>query len=83
MKCPHCNMSVSVFSKEMNQFGKSKRCPHCRRGVKLGVSPVSAAILFLPAVVLSLVLHRWLGSFSTGVSVVLLLLLSFRLKAEA
>jgi hypothetical protein len=83
MKCPHCHTSISVFSKEMNRFGKRKVCPHCGEGVTLGVGLAPAALWFIPALALSLALHRWLGGGATALAVLFLLLLSFRLKPAA
>ncbi len=80
MKCPHCSTSVSFFSKELNRFGKAKVCPRCGQGIKLTVALVPAAVLFVPAVALSLALRPWLGGGSTAVAVALLLILSFRLR---
>ncbi|WP_040670678.1 hypothetical protein [Rhodanobacter fulvus] len=83
MKCPHCHTSISVFSKEMNRFGKRKLCPHCGEGVTLGVRFASVALWFIPAIAISLVLHRWLGGGATALATVFLLLLSLRLKPAA
>jgi hypothetical protein len=58
MKCPHCYLG-RVFSKEMNRFGKRKFCPHCGEGVTLGLGLASVALLFIPAIAICLVLHRW------------------------
>ena len=80
MKCPHCNTSISFFSKELNRFGKNKVCPHCGKNIKLTVGLVPAALWFIPTVAVSLVLRPWLGSGATAVAIVLLLLLSFRLR---
>jgi hypothetical protein len=80
MKCPHCDTSVSFFSKELNRFGKSKVCPHCGEKIKLTVGLVPAALWFVPAVAVSLALSPWLGNGASAVAIVLLLLLSFRLR---
>jgi|GEM_PF-4878919 len=37
MKCPHCGVKVSLFSKEMNRMGQAKECPHCGKPVKLNM----------------------------------------------
>ena len=37
MKCPHCFVEIPLFSKEMNELGKSKSCPHCGGGAKVGI----------------------------------------------
>ena len=81
MKSPHCNTSVSFFSKELNRFGKSKVCPHCGKDVKMRVGLEPAALWFVPAVAVSLALGPWLGNrASNAVALALLLLLSFRLR---
>lgn len=80
MKCPHCNTSVSFFSKEMNRFGRNKACPHCGKSIRLTVGLLPAALWFVPAVAVSLALSRWLGDGASAVAIVLLLLLSFRLR---
>ena len=80
MKCPHCEKSVGFFSKEMNRFGKEKHCPHCNGSVRLVVGLIPALLWFAPAVVLSLLLQPALGFLGTGVSIGLLMVLSFRLR---
>lgn len=80
MKCPSCNKDVSAFSKAMNRFERKRSCPHCGAGVKLRVDPKRAALLFVPAVILSLLLRPLLGEFSTPAMIVLLLLLTFKLE---
>ena len=80
MKCPHCTKSVSLFSKELNRFGKSKVCPHCAGSIRIHVDLKSAALWFIPAVLLALLVRPLVGSWGTGLGVTLLLLLSFRLK---
>lgn len=37
MKCPHCSVEISLFSTEMTELGKTKVCPHCGRGTKVGL----------------------------------------------
>ncbi len=87
MKCPHCGESVGVFSREMNRFGKTKTCPHCKKSVRLFMSFKVAALLFVPAVVLALLLKPLFvnygvsGYLATGLVTGLLVLLSVRLKA--
>ncbi|SMQ80484.1 hypothetical protein SAMN06297229_2242 [Pseudidiomarina planktonica] len=86
MKCPHCSESVSIFSKEMNKFGKSKVCPKCCNPIRLYVSLKWGAILLIPAVVTSLLLKPLFinaglsGSLSTGLMCGILALLCMRLK---
>jgi hypothetical protein len=56
MKCPHCSASISLFSKEMNRLGKSKSCPHCGKGVKVGLIHTRFAAAFLPIAIGSVLL---------------------------
>ena len=56
MKCPHCGESVGFFSAELNRFGKTKSCPHCKKAVRLSLSVKVAALLFVPAIALNLLL---------------------------
>ena len=56
MKCPHCSGSIGLFSKEMNRFGKSKSCPHCGKGVKVGLIHTRFAAAFIPIAVGSILL---------------------------
>jgi hypothetical protein len=49
MKCPHCSATIGLFSKEMNALGKSKTCPHCGKGVKLGLIHTRFALAFIPS----------------------------------
>ncbi|WP_322522169.1 hypothetical protein SR882_04605 [Guyparkeria halophila] len=87
MKCPHCDGSFSLFSREMNRFGReAKRCPYCQGSVRLFVSLKVAALLFVPAVALAIVLEPVMAGFGIGGSVTtgmvcgLLAWLSLRLK---
>ena len=87
MKCPHCNNPISLFSREMNRFGKNKTCPHCGKAIRLFVSFKVVALLIIPAIVLALLIKpvfialglssSLAGPFITGI----LVLLSMRLKA--
>lgn len=56
MKCPHCSASIGLFSNEMKELGKSKSCPHCGSGVKLGVIHTKFAAAFIPVAVISILL---------------------------
>ncbi len=86
MKCPHCSESVSVFSKEMNKFGKSKACPKCSNPIQLYVSPKWVAILIIPGIASALLLKPLFinaglsGSLSTGLMCGVMILLCMRLK---
>jgi uncharacterized protein (DUF983 family) len=86
MKCPHCSESIGLFSGEMNRFGKNKTCPHCGKPIRLYLSFKVAALLFVPAVVLTFLIKPVFVAFGisgslatpliTGISV----LLATRLK---
>jgi len=87
MKCPHCDGSISVLAKEANQFGKQpSRCSHCEQPVRIALSFKIAALLFVPAVFLALVLQSVFvgyglsGSLAMGLVTGVLVLLSLRLK---
>ena len=87
MKCPHCGESIGLFSREMNRFGKIKSCPHCQKPVRLYVSLKIAALLFVPAVVLVLLLKSVFvglgvsGSLAMGLTTAALIMLAVRLKS--
>jgi len=87
MKCPHCDASISIFSREMNRFKKKKTCPHCNNVIQLFVCFKVAALLFIPTIFLSLTLNPVFvsfglsGSLATGLSTGMLILISLRLKA--
>lgn len=88
MKCPHCRLHISLFSKSLNQFGKSRTCPHCHQGVRLSINVKLFTVLFIPLFCLGLFLKSFFlnialdGSLVTGVIAVLLLLLSMQLKPD-
>jgi len=88
MKCPHCDKKVSLFSKALNKFGKTKKCPHCSENIKVFISFKMAAILFIPFIVIALFILKPLfisfglsGSLATGVLCGLLIVFSSRLKS--
>jgi hypothetical protein len=87
MKCPHCDESIGLFSREMNRWGKNKTCPHCQKSIRLFVSFKIAAVLFVPAVVLALLLYPIFiafglsGSLATGLITGALVMLAMRLKS--
>lgn len=64
----------------MNRWSKQKRCRSGGGNVRLSLSILRAAILFIPGVLLSIVLRPYLGGWSTGVVVAILILLCMRLK---
>jgi len=87
MKCPHCEKKVSLFSKAVNSFSKTKFCPHCAKEVKTFLNLKIAAILFIPFILMSLLFLKPLfisyglnDSIATGITAGLLVLLSMRLK---
>lgn len=87
MKCPHCGISVGLFSRELNRFGKTKTCPHCQKPIRLFLSLKVAALLFVPAVALNLLLigpmFARLGfdrALATGLTLGILVMLAMRLK---
>jgi len=67
MKCPHCSASIDLFSKEMNELAKSKVCPHCGKGVKLGLIHTRFALAFIPVVAVAIILGVS-GPFAAGVA---------------
>jgi len=56
MKCPHCSASIGLLSKEMNGLGKTRTCPYCGKGVKLGLIHTRFVLAFLPVAVAAMVL---------------------------
>lgn len=50
MHCPHCNYSISLFSKTLNRFNKQPTCPNCREPIELAVDSIRMLAL-LPIVV--------------------------------
>ena len=87
MKCPHCNQSISMFSREMNRFRRHRRCSHCDGPVRMFVSVRIAALILAPAVVLILLLEGvfislgWPDSLASGLVMGLLMVFAIRLKA--
>ena len=37
MNCPHCSIEIPLFSTELAELGKTKVCPHCGKGAKIGI----------------------------------------------
>lgn len=56
MKCPHCSASIGLFSKKMNEIGKSKACPDCGKGVKLALINTRFALAFIPIAAVAIIL---------------------------
>lgn len=87
MKCPNCSKNIGIFSRAANKWGKQKTCPHCENPIKLYVSWKIAGLLFIPAIVFSLLLQPVFvslglsGSLATGLTTGALILLAMRLKA--
>ncbi len=67
MKCPHCATQIGIFSTEMNELGKTKVCPHCGKGVKLGLIHSKFALGFLPVAVVA-VLFGASGAIAAGIA---------------
>lgn len=89
MKCPHCDKKIGLFSKNLNKFNKVKICPHCSEAYKSYINFKVAAILFVPAFILSLFILKpfiislgYSGSISTGIMGGLIILFSMRLKRQ-
>jgi len=86
MDCPHCNETIGIFSKEMNSFGRDKRCPNCGKSIRLILSFKVLAMLMIPAIVLIFILKQVLVKYGvnpamvTGVITGLTVVLSLRLK---
>lgn len=80
MKCPHCAKKIGYFSNALNRFGKIKTCPYCAGKIRVHIDAKLAALWFVPAVLLAIALRPVLGSWSTGPGIVLVLLLSAKLK---
>jgi hypothetical protein len=55
-KCPHCQTPIGLFSPEMSALGKSKTCPHCGKGVTVGIRHGRFAIGFLAVAAVSILL---------------------------
>jgi len=66
MKCPHCDKSISVFSRAVNRFEKGRTCPYCMQPVRLFVSFKVIALLFMPVLLLGVLLKPF--SASLGIS---------------
>jgi hypothetical protein len=54
MKCPHCAVEISLFSKEMAVLGKTKVCPHCGGYIKIGLRNVRFFTAFASVAVIAI-----------------------------
>jgi hypothetical protein len=87
MKCPHCSLSIALFSRALNRFGKVKTCPHCGKSIRVSVNFKVAALLFVPFVVLDLLLRPVFvsvglsGSLAGALTTGALVVLAIRLRA--
>jgi hypothetical protein len=81
MKCPHCAQRISLFSAEMNAFGKEQACSRCGGGFTRQLDFLFIAIWALPALAMSMLMKPMLGVFSSLPAVALLLVYGYRLKA--
>tara|TARA_R110002094_G_scaffold106770_1_gene105269 strand:+ start:49 stop:327 length:279 start_codon:yes stop_codon:yes gene_type:complete len=87
MKCPKCENSISIFSKTLNTFGRTKECNNCGEKLKVRMSFKILAILIIPFFLLD---YIFLSTFmeeqgiSNGISTAImsgiLILLSLKLK---
>jgi hypothetical protein len=67
MKCPHCDVKVGLFSKELNAIGETKVCGSCGKPVKLGIRRARFAIAFIAVAVASIFLGLS-GPIAAGVA---------------
>lgn len=54
MKCPHCSTQIGLFSKELNEIGKTGTCPSCGQKVKLGILHARFAAGLVPVAILAM-----------------------------
>lgn len=54
MKFPHCHEKISLFSKTLNKFGRTKFCPNCERRIKLSPNFKLIALAIIPVFILHL-----------------------------
>jgi hypothetical protein len=81
MRCPYCEQSISVMSKELNRFGVKKRCPSCGNSIRVTFDIKKLALLFVPLIVLAALAKPYLGGvLSSVLSVAMLMFFSMRLK---
>ena len=81
MKCPHCAQHISLFSAEMNAFGKEQTCSHCGGGFTRQLDFLFIAGWALPALGLSMLMGPMLGVFSGIPAIAVLLVYGYKLKA--
>lgn len=78
LRCPHCNGSISLFSKSANSLGRRKKCPHCSESYEIAVNWRRVFILLVPASLFGFVMSQLLlaigipGSFGTALMVLVL-----------
>lgn len=53
-KCPHCQVPIGLFSPEMSTLGKNQTCPHCGKGVTVGIRHGRFAIGFFTVAAVSI-----------------------------
>ena len=81
MKCPRCSQSISLFSKALNSWRRQKKCPHCAGEFRIFLSWKWAAILFIPAVIASVIANRAFGTVGSSLVMAIVVVLCMRLKA--
>ena len=83
MYCPHCNNSISLFSKTINTFEKNRVCPNCEQPIKSYFSFKSAMIWFVPIFIFNFIVSAILG-FDAGITMAatvgIIMLVSTKLK---
>jgi membrane protein DedA with SNARE-associated domain len=83
MKCPHCSSRISILSNAMNSLERTPACPTCGGAFIRTLDYKFIALWALPALLLTMALERFLGSFSFVPGVALLLILGYDLKLPA
>ena len=88
MKRPHCDEKLSLFSKTLNKFGKTKFCPNCEKQIKVSANFKLVAILIIPVLIAHLFVFKPLlitlgfsGNGVVGIWGALLVLFSMQLKS--
>ena len=83
MKCPHCDHSISLFSKTMNSFEKNRVCPSCEQPIKNYINFKTAMIWFVPILILNIIVGAILGlntPITMALTVGLITLVATKLK---
>jgi len=83
MKCPHCNTSISLFSKTMNSFEKNRVCPECQEAIKSYLDFKSVMIWFIPVFIFNFIISTLFGfsmGITTAATIGIMMLISTKLK---